>query len=108
MTKNWVDAVEMIGLGSAAMLAAYQPIDTAGLEQPCFYVRIINASDEDVTISYDGVDDHDYLPAGQTLTLPLQSHSQPSNYVAQMKAGAKVYVKGTAGAGSIYIAGYFL
>jgi hypothetical protein len=108
MIRNFVDAVEMIGLDSAAMLAGYQPIDADGLTYPCFYVRVINASNEDVTISYDGVEDHDYLPAGETLTLPLQSHSQPSNYVAQMKAGAKVYVKGTAGAGNIYLSGYFL
>lgn len=107
MIRNWVEAVEMTSFDSSGMAAGYQVIDIAGLDYPCFLIRIINASSKDITLSYDGTTDQDYLVAGNTLQLSLQKNALPHGKVLQMKQGAKVYVKGTAGAGFIYLVGYF-
>lgn len=106
--KNSVSAVELFGIASTIVDAdTYESINSLGLPFPCFLVRIINNSDEDVTVSYDGVTDHDFVPKNTTLQLPLQTNSQPNNNVALMPKGTIVYVKGTAGTGDIYLAAYY-
>lgn len=108
MIRNFVDAIELNEFDSSSMTSSYQSIVGTGLEYPCIYIRIINASNKDITISYDGSTDHDYVVAGTSLALPFQSNSQPGAYVAQMKQGTIIYAKGTAGTGNIYVSGYFL
>ena len=105
--KNIINAVELFYIGSNVIEDTYQSINSAGLPYACFLVRIINNSDEDVTVSYDGSTDHDFVPKNTTLQLPLQTNSQPSNYVALMAKGTIVYVKGTAGTGDVYLAAYY-
>lgn len=106
--KNTVNAIELFGISSVVMDSnAYQPISNVGLPFPCFLVRIINNSDEDVTVSYDGVTDHDFVAQKTTLQLPLQANSQPSSYVALMGKGTMIYVKGTSGDGDVYLAAYY-
>ncbi len=106
--KNSVNAIELFGLSSAVMdTDEYQSISDTGLPFPCFLVRIINNSDEDVTVSYDGVTDNDFIPQGTTLQLPLQTNSQPNNNIALIAKGTKVYLKGSPGSGDVYLAGYY-
>lgn len=105
--KNKISAVELFFIASTVMDDDYQSINSLGLPYPCFLVRVINNSSEDVTVSYDGVTDNDFIPTGDTLQLPLQTNSQPSNYVALMAKGTIVYVKGTAGTGDVYLAAYY-
>lgn len=105
--KNTVKAIALTSFDSASLTSSYLPINSAGLPQACILVRIINDSSVDVTISYDGTADNDYLRTTETLQLPLQSNSQPNNNESVLPKGTKVYVKGTAGTGSLYLAGYY-
>lgn len=107
MIRNWIDAVEMTSFDSSTMLATFQPIDATGLDYACFLIRIVNDSDKDVIISYDGTTDHDYLIAHDTLNLSIQRNSQPGSRVAQMRENSVIYLRGTAGTGNIYLAGYY-
>jgi len=106
--RNTVNAVEVFFISSVVLEAdEYQSINSQGLPFPCFLIRVINNSNKDVMISYDGVTDHDFIPMGQTLQLPFQSNSQPNGYVALMAKGTIVYVQGAAGTGDIYLAAYY-
>ena len=106
--KNIVLPIPLTSIDSATFTGAYQLLSGAGgLTNPCIILRIINNSNKNITISYDGVHDHDFLPTLGTLQLSLQTNSQPSNFVAQISAGTKIYVKGAAGAGLVYLAGYY-
>lgn len=106
--KNTINAAELFFIASSVIDdGEYQSINSAGLPAACFLVRVINNSSEDVTVSYNGLTDNDFIPKGETLQLPLQSNSQPNNYVALMAKGTVVYVKGTAGTGDVYLAAYY-
>jgi hypothetical protein len=105
--KNTINAVELYFIASSVMDDDYQSINSQGLPYPCFLIRIINDTDENVTVSYDGVTDNDFIIAGDTLQLSLQTNNQPSNNVALMAKGTIVYVKGTAGTGDVYLAAYY-
>lgn len=109
MAQNFVQAIPM-SIFNAATLdpITKQPINSSGLPNACFLIRIVNDSDRDIFISYDGIADHDFLRTGESLQLPFESNSSPNNYVANLRAGTKVYLSGVAGgSGSIYLIGYF-
>jgi len=102
--KNIVKAVPLQG---GAVIATYAALNPGGLPNACFLLRIINESSNVITISYDGSTDHDTLPANSHVSLPVQTNSQPNNYIANFPVGFTVYVKGTAMSGNAFVAGYY-
>ncbi len=106
--KNSIAAIPLATFNSASVLAGYLPINgPTGLDQPCIILRINNASNAAITISYDGVTDQEYLAAGQVLNLEAQTNSLPQAKTCAFKKGTIVYVKGTAGVGTIVLSGYY-
>lgn len=106
--KNIVAAIELVNFNTANLAAGYAPMNPGGLDKPCFYIKFVNNSAQDITISYDGVTDNEILLANEILYLNFQTNSQPNNQVCLMSQGQLIYVKGTAGAGSLYLSGYYL
>jgi len=107
-TTNRVKAVPLTSIASSSVSGSYAVINTSGLPNACFLIRINNASNQAVTISYDGSTDHDYLAANTALTLDFQANAQPNAFMSLLGAGTKVYVKGTGGTGTISLSGYYL
>lgn len=108
LVKNQVKAIPLTSIATGSVSGSYAAINSSGLPFPCFALRIINNTDKDVTVSYDGTTDNDYIPTLSSLTISTQTNSQPNGYIALFKVGTVVYVKGTAGmSGSIYLAGYY-
>jgi len=105
--RNSVNAVALSSINSTAFNGAYQAINAAGLPNACFMIRIVNNSTVIITISYDGTTDNDFIPIGGYLQLNFQTNGQPNNFIANMKAKTIVYVKGVAGTGLVYLAGYY-
>jgi len=95
------------------MNGAAQQADTGsvGFQDDIKLLKIYNDGSTGVTISYDGVVKHDYLPSKGTMIIDLQSnHStgfQGSGTLNGRK-GQLVYGKGTASSAglNIYISGY--
>jgi len=107
MALNKVKAIALTNIDSSTVSGTYQAINAAGLDQACFLVRVMNASNQNVTLSYDGSTDNDVVLANSTLDVPAQTNSSPNNKVALFAKGQVVYVKGTAGTGNIYLSGYY-
>lgn len=106
--KNIVLPIELSSISSSTFTGSYQLLSAAdGIPSSCIIITFINNSNRDVTVSYDGTNDHDFVRAGTRLILNFQSNSQPSAFVSCMAAKTKIYVKGTAGTGSIYLSGYY-
>lgn len=105
--RNTIAAIPMTSIESTTVTGTYAVINAGGTPQACFLIRIINDSDEDVTVSYDGVNDADYIPTMTSIQLPLQTNSQPNNNVALLTKGTQVWVKGTMGTGYVYLSGYY-
>ncbi len=107
-TKNIVLPIVLSSIDSSTVTGSYKLLSAAtGIPAACIMLRFINDSTQDVTISYDGVNDHDFLPSITNFELNFQTNAQPSASVSCMPLGTKIYVKGTAGAGFVYLAGYY-
>lgn len=107
MSKNTIRTTPLATFDSATLSGTYAAVITGGLAKPCYLLRITNASNKDVTISFDGVNDSDYIFSNTANNIPAIYGSQPSAYVAIFPQGQQIYVKGSAGTGNIYIAGYY-
>lgn len=117
MSTNVVKAIPLQSIDAATLTGAgmYMPVTPTGLPHACFEINIVNASTVSVTISLDGVTDHDFLgAAGAQDVAPLdrikiqaQTNSLPNSYNAQFKQGQIIYVAGAMGAGLIYVSGYY-
>jgi len=105
--KNIIQAVPMTTFASSSVTGTYQPMITGGLAKPCFLLRITNQSTKDVTISFDGTNDADYIFFNTANNIPAVYSIQPNTSIALWPQGQQIYVKGTAGTGSIFIAGYY-
>lgn len=117
MSKNFVSAMPMAMLDAATLVGGiYTPINadvlTGNLRQtlisPCVILRIINDSNVEVIISFDGVTPHDLVGAGNTITLPFQSGSSPTNWKACLPNNLMIYAMAAgAGIGTILVGGYY-
>lgn len=108
MAKNSVQAMPMISYDTSLLSGSYVLFTpAAGIAQSLSLVRFINNSSKDITISYDGTTDHDFVPTLITNVLPFQNISAPNNNLCMMPKGTKVWIKGSAGTGDFYMAGYY-
>ena len=90
----------------ALLEPTFNAIHAAGLPESCSIIRIINTSDQPVFIGYGGGDDHDRLPAGETLQLEIQANSKQSP-VANLRKGTVISLRGNPGTGIVYLVGYY-
>ena len=110
--RNYISAEPMISRGSATLVnpAVWYVINSDGLLHPCFMLRIINTSDVDVFVSFDGATVQEFVPKETTLVMPLQANAPKTyNGTALMAKGRKVYITAAAPGktGRIYLAGYY-
>lgn len=105
--KNVIKSIPLTNIASSTLTTTYQAINTTGLPNACSIIRIISTSTTGVTVSYDGVTDNDYVPAATISQLSFQTNGQPNNFASLLPVGTIVYVKGTAGTGNVYLAGYY-
>lgn len=108
MAQNSVKPLLLSSLASASVTGTYAAVNGLGFANPPFFVRIINGSSTAITVSYNGVDDHEFIPANTVFELPSQANAQPNAQVALFPRNTQVYVKGTAGTGSVYVSGYYV
>lgn len=102
--KNAVLPIALTSIDTSTFTGNYQVINTDGLPEPCFMIRITNDSDRDATISFNGVNDHDFSIMGTSGQIYTSAVANRSNFIK----GQKIYVKGLAnGTGSIYLSGYY-
>lgn len=108
MSKNSIKAVPMTTFDSSGVTTSFKPMITGGLAKACYLLRITNASNKDFTISFDGINDADYIFTNTANNIPVVYGAQPNGFTAQFPQGQQVYVKGAAaGTGNIYISGYY-
>jgi len=103
--RNSVFAIPLTSLESTGITGTYAPINATGLPQACWKLRITNDTDEDVTLSYDGINDHEYLPTTDILEIYAGSQGQPNNHLCNFAKGTVIWAKGTTGTGFLYLSG---
>jgi hypothetical protein len=105
--KNSMQFIPLTSIDSATFTGSYQAINSTGTPFPCFAFKLVNNSTKDVTVSYDGTNDHDYVPTATAVIYDLMTNKQPQNDYCALKHGTIVYVKGSAGTGSVYLVGLY-
>jgi len=105
-SKNAVKLIELTSIDVSILDGAYLPINPLGLDEACFMVRIINDSNLDVHVSYDGVTDHEFVMYGESLKAPIPPDTGSKVNFAK---GSIVYVSGDGAqyTGNIYLSGYY-
>lgn len=102
--------IPMAVFDSSTLTGTYASMNSTGFADDIKILKMYNGASVAVTISYDGVTDHDFLPVGATVIIDLQTnHSDFSSYGAGTLYGRKgqiIFGKGTAGTGNIYIIGF--
>ena len=109
--KNKIQALEYYTLDSSGIVpGAWSAINAPGTTEACSIIRLINDSNQDMAVSYDGATYNDLVLAGDILQLGFQANSQPSSQVALFPKGTVVYVTklvAAAASGTIYFTGYY-
>jgi len=108
MAKNVIVPIEMQSVNTATIGAgAFTEIGNP-LEGALSFIRITNASNTPVIISYNGTTDHEYVEAnGGRVETYFQINSTPANYVSKLDKRTIVWIRGTAGVGLVYVSGYY-
>lgn len=106
--KNTVQAVPGSSLDSSTFDGVTYQTFRHPLPHPCIIMRLLNASNSDVTVSYDGgATAHDFILGGDTLQLDFTTNKGPNNFSAYIAQGTTVSVVGPMGAGSLYLVAYY-
>ncbi len=106
--RNFVLPLPLSNIDSATFTGSYQLLSgAAGITNPAFLIRIVNASNIGVTVSYDGTNDHDFIPANSSIQLNFQTNNQPNNHNSLLQQFTKIYVKAAAGIGLVYLSGWY-
>ncbi len=108
MAQNSVKSFILSSVLSSSVSSTYAPLNGTGFIQAPFFIRIINASTMAITVSYNGVNDNEFIPANSVFENHSQTNSQPNAQVALLPKNTIVYIKGTAGTGNIYLSGYYV
>jgi len=107
---NFLQAIEMTVYDTAGLTGTYAAINGTGTEEAVNVVKFYNASNVGVTLSYDGSTDQDFIPAGGTFILDLETNASGfggSSGHWMMRKGQVIYAKGSAGTGNLYFVGYY-
>ena len=86
---------------SSTLSGSYQALGTP-LIHPSYILKFVNNSSVVVTISIDGINDIDVLPA-MTVSLYNEGKTGLSSQFPSVPARTQFYVKGSAGTGLIYL-----
>lgn len=88
---------------SATFTGSYQTLGTP-LANPSVLLKFVNNSTSLVTVSYDGVNDHDISPSSSFYLYDFGSDAQSVSGDQRLSfaQGTQIYVKGSAGTGSVY------
>lgn len=95
-------------INSSTFTGSYQTVGTA-FANPIRIMKITNNSTKDVTVSWDGTNDHDYVPAGSFVLIDVCTNRDENSSAGALfiALGTQIYVKGSAGTGSVYLSCYY-
>ncbi len=87
---------------SATFTGTYQTLGSA-LSFNCSIVKIVNNSGVLITVSTDGINDHEILPASSFTLYDITTNSNQQGDSIYVPKGTQYYVKGTASTGLVYL-----
>ena len=109
MAKTSIKAMPLLSYDTSSLVGAYIAINEPdGLTQACFTLKFSNISASTITISYDGITDHEVLRPNSDLLITAQMNHQPRADEVLFAKGTIIYVKGDDNVGTLYVSGYYV
>lgn len=103
MYQSTVVAYETIkSIDSATFSGSYQAVGTATTHEARIF-KIVNNSTMPVTISTDGTNDMDFLPASSFVLYDLGTNRGNPAPALSLPKNTQFYAKGSAGTGLVYV-----
>jgi hypothetical protein len=90
----------MRSIDSATFTGSYQALGTP-ITNPSFILKIVNNSSVIITVSVDGTNDHDIVPANSFILYDMSKYGIPTTQF--LPANIQFHVKGSAGTGLVYL-----
>ena len=98
--SNRVNFLPLQSINSATFTGAYQLLGTS--LAPCRIIKIVNNSNVNVTVSFDGITDHDFVPAANFILYDFGANKGTSANALDLPVEG-IYVKAAAGVGLVYL-----
>lgn len=89
-------------LPAASISGTYQPVGSSfgfGMR----LIKMINTCNADITVSFDGVNDNDYIPSGGFALYDLTTNKISSEPTFVFQPGTQVFAKGSPATGTFYV-----
>lgn len=106
MKSNYVTYMELQAIDTAGLAIGVWTSFTS-IEGSLVSINIMNESDADVYVSFNGSTTHKLVPAGKTFTDNYQANATPTNGILKLRKATVVSIRGIAGTGDIILTGYF-
>lgn len=108
---NVIKADVLTSINAHSLLSTYQELNPGGLIGPSVLIRIVNDSYEPVYISFDGVNEYDFVSTHTSLEISPQFNAVPNSNCLRFRRGQLIYIASAGslkGAGDIYMTAYYL
>ena len=105
-----VQAVPLATVAGAAITGTYALFSTTFPTSPVKQMMVYNGTNQLLTFSFDGVDDHWVVPASATMILDFESNGSniyPGQRPWRLAKSQAIFVKGTVGTGSVFLMGFY-
>lgn len=100
----------LVNFDASTLTGAYQAINGAGSSNPFSVIKFYNSSSNLIIISYDGVNDEDFVPPGGTFILDIRANADMVNGTSNHKGlhkGTIVYAKTSSNTDRLIMASYY-
>jgi hypothetical protein len=98
------ETLRTIAFGSIS--GTYMGVGTAFLN-PIRLIHITNTTDVLLTFSFDGINDHQVVPASSFVLLDITANATINGQGFFIAQGTRIYVKGSPTLGSVYLSAYY-
>lgn len=87
----------------------WTPFTAGHLREACFLLRITNRSDAQIFVSFDGANDHEYIPVNGNIEVELPPNATAiNNHYPSFKNRTTVYLRGNPFKdGYVFLSGYY-
>ena len=102
MSSQVVRVDGLRSLSYSSISSSYAPIGT-GFGHPMRLFKIVNNTNADLTISFDGVNYNDFVPTGSFTLYDCTTNKNNATSTFVFQNGTQVYAKGSPTSGSVYV-----
>ena len=93
-------------LAFGAFVGGYNALGTP-FDHPIRLLKVVNRTDVDLDVSFDGVTDHDIITANSFYLYDVSSNRDATAEEWYFAKGTQIYVQGAPTTGSVYLVVYY-